>query len=257
MSSDFFRPEEEKFITRVEDLFNQVQTYNYYQLTNFLNKREQVIVNNIANRYSAVNIFWSGGYYNSERQRAIIAPDYYQLSQEDFQITGIEIKYPTKFGKLKHSQILGTLVSLGIDRNFFGDIITDGTRWNFLVESQMTEYVIGNLQKIGNLTVSSRKIDLNKLLLPRDDSETETITSQSFRLDSVISSVYSMSRQNAKDAIKDGKVTVNWLKTNKADYFLTIGDTVSVRGFGRIRIDDYLGKTQNSKWKILVNIIRK
>lgn len=257
MSSEFFRPEEEKFVTRIEELFGQVQTYNYYQLTNFLNKREQVIIENISNRYPNINLYWSGGYYNSERQRAIIAPEYYQLNTSDFEISGIKIKYPTKFGNLKHSQILGTLVGLGIDRNFFGDIITDGLQWNFLLESSMIDYVLNNLQKIGKLTVHLEEIELDKLLLPRDDSEIETITSQTPRLDSVISSVFSLSRQHAKDAIKSGKVTVNWLKTSKADYFLTIGDTVSVRGFGRIRIDDYLGKTQNSKWKILVNIIRK
>ncbi|MGR3741962.1 YlmH family RNA-binding protein [Companilactobacillus sp. DQM5] len=257
MSSDFFRAEENSFIQRIEELFERVQRQNYFQLTDFLNLREQYILENISNRYSGTNIFFEGGYYNSERKRVIIAPDYYLLNKDDFEIDYIDIMYSTKFNKLKHSQILGALVHLGIDRNTFGDIITDGKNWQFLVNKNMSSYVVSNIQKIGSNTVHLKQIEEAQLLLPRDDYELEMITSRSFRIDSIISTVFNFSRQNAKDLITNGKVTVNWIKTNKADYFLTINDTISVRGYGRVRINEIYGQTQNSKWKMSVSVIRK
>lgn len=257
MSSDFFRPEEARFVQRIEEIFQRVERTNYLQLTDFFNMREQYIVENIANRYPNVKIFAEGGYYGSERKRIIIAPEYYELNKQDFEMSLIEIRYPIKFIHLKHSQILGALVHLGIDRDFFGDIITDGKKWQFLVKDQMTDYVLSNMQKIGNNTVHLSKIEKDQILLPTDDSNNENITTQSFRLDSIISTVYNVSRQNAKDLVGSGKVTINWVKTSKVDYFVSINDTISVRGYGRIRVVEIYGQTQNSKWKIMVNVIRK
>lgn len=257
MSSDFFRPEETSFVNHIEDIFQRVSRDNYLELTDFFNMREQYIIENIGNRYSDLQLFFEGGHYNSERKRVIIAPDYYQLDKADFELEIVEIRFNSKFIQLKHSQILGALVNQGINRDFFGDIITDGKRWQFFVKQPMGDYIINNLQKIGNNTVHLSKTDLDKVLLPRDDSDTENITVQSFRLDTIIASVYNVSRQNAKDYISSGKVTVNWIKTLKSDYFVSMNDTISVRGYGRIRITDILGQTQNSKWKMTVNVIRK
>ncbi|GKQ42843.1 RNA-binding protein S4 [Companilactobacillus sp. RD055328] len=257
MSSDFFRSEETHFVQRIEEIFQRVEKNNYLELTDFFNMREQYIVENIANRYPDIQVFYEGGYYGSERKRIIIAPDYYQLDNNDFELSIIEIRFNSKFIQLKHSQILGALVHLGIDRDFFGDIITDGKQWQFLVKESMRDFVINNLQKIGNNTVHLSAIEKNKLLLPRDDSDNETITVRSFRLDAIISTVYNVSRQNAKDFITRGKVTINWVKTNKIDHFVSMNDTISVRGYGRVRITEIFGQTQNSKWKMSVNVIRK
>lgn len=257
MTSEYFRPEEQSFIKRIEELFANVEKYNYFQLTDFLNLREQFILENIGQRYSETNIFWYGGNNNSERKRAILAPYYYEPEKKDFEVALIEIGYPKKFSQLKHSQILGSLISLGIDRNIFGDIITDGENWQFYVVNKMKDYVFSNLSKIAKLNVRLKEIELDNALLQYDDSDEKSIAVRSFRLDSIISSVYNLSRQHSKDLISNGKVTVNWIKTSKPDFFLTLGDTVSVRGFGRITIEDILSRSDNSKWHLQVNVITK
>lgn len=257
MSSEYFRPEEERFIQRMEELFLRAEQKKYFQVTSFLNQREQYILENISHNYPETDLYFNGGGYKNERQRAIIAPKYYQLEKNDFQIQAISIRYAEKFNKLKHSQILGALVNLGIDRNSYGDIITDGHNWQFFVIDTMSELVVEQVKRIGSNSVSLHEINSDQLLLPTDDYELMNIVSRSFRVDSIIASVFNFSRQTGKDLIANGKVTVNWIKTNKTDYFISINDVISVRGYGRVKINEIYGQTQNSKWKLSVSAIKK
>ena len=75
-----------------------------------------------------------------KRKRAIISPNYYEPKESDFDLTLMEIDYPEKFVTLKHQHILGTLMSLGIEREQVGDIIVNEriqfvltSRWNHLL----------------------------------------------------------------------------------------------------------------------------
>ena len=49
--------------------------------------------------------------------------NYYEPKESDFDL--MEIDYPEKFVTLKHQHILGTLMSLGIEREQVGDIIVN------------------------------------------------------------------------------------------------------------------------------------
>ena len=66
-----------------------------------------------------------GGNEASERKRAIVAPDYFEPTEADYEMVLIELNYPSKFVKLTHRNVLGTIMSLGIDRNQLGDIIVN------------------------------------------------------------------------------------------------------------------------------------
>jgi Uncharacterized conserved protein, contains S4-like domain len=97
----------------------------------------------------------------------------------------------------------------------------------------------------------------DELLLPKDDSVDDKINVQSLRLDTIIAEVYNLSRQNSKSLVEHGKVQINWVVNKNASSFVTITDTLSVRGFGRIRINDIMGRSRNNKYILFVNIIKK
>lgn len=257
LNSGFFRPEEKPFVDRIGDLLLKSQTMYTPQLTDFLNKREQLILNNLINKYDDLFVHYFGGYEDAERVRGIIAPDYFVPKESDFKVSMYEIRYPEKFANLHHGQILGSLTGSGVDRDHFGDIITDGERWQFFVFDQMDDYIEEQVTKIGPYKIHLIRKDFTDLLLPRDDSVDEDIRVQSLRIDTVIATAYDLSRQVAKSLVEHGKVQLNWANTRNASEFITMSDTLSVRGYGRIRINDIMGKSRNNKYILFVNVINK
>jgi len=123
-----FRKDEQPFIEQVIDWVLQVEKQYTPYLTDFLNPRERFILKTIVGQYDDVNQQTFGGFKEAEQKRALIYPPYYEPTAADYEITLIEIDYPTKFADLSHGQIMGTILGAGIDRNTLGDIITDGKR---------------------------------------------------------------------------------------------------------------------------------
>lgn len=94
----------------------------------------------ICGSYEDLNVSFYGG-PNAERKRAIIAPNYYEPKESDFDLTLMEIDYPEKFVTLKHQHILGTLMSLGIEREQVGDIIVN-ERIQFVLTSRLESFIM-------------------------------------------------------------------------------------------------------------------
>ena len=125
-----FRKEEEPFIEKVQDWIFEVNDYYTPKLLDFLNPRERFIVESLV-RQAGLELHTYGGFENAERERVIIAPDYFVPTPADFQIQISAIKYPEKFATIEHRDVLGSMMALGVDRAQFGDIILDGSRENF------------------------------------------------------------------------------------------------------------------------------
>ena len=258
MNGGFFRPEEKPFIDKIGDLLLRTQSMYIPQLTDFLNLRERAILDNLVNKYDDLYVHYYGGYEGAERVRGIIAPDYFVPKDSDFKEALYEVRYSERFANLHHGQILGSLTGSGVERDHFGDIITDGKRWQFLVFDDISKFIEDQVDKIGAFKVHLIRKDIKKdLLMPIDDSEDETINVQSLRLDTIIADVYDQSRTQAKAMIEHGRIQLNWVPNRNPSAFVTLYDTISVRGFGRERINDILGKSKNNKYIIFVNVIRK
>ncbi|AKP66417.1 RNA-binding protein [Companilactobacillus ginsenosidimutans] len=258
INGGYFRPEEKPFIDKIGDLLLRTQSMYIPQLTDFLNLRERAILDNLVNKYDDLFVHYYGGYEGAERVRGIIAPDYFVPKQSDFKESLYEIRYPERFANLHHGQILGSLTGSGMDRDHFGDIITNGKRWQFFCFDNLDQFVEDQVDKIGSFKVHLDKKDIQKdIIMPIDESADETINVQSLRLDTIIADVYDISRTQSKSLIEHGRIQLNWVPNRNASAFVTLYDTISVRGYGRIRINDIMGKSRNNKYIVFVNIIRK
>ena len=184
-------------------------------------------------------------------------PDYYEPTDEDFEVSLYEIHYPSKFASLTHGKVLGTLVGTGIKRAYFGDIISDGDRWQVFIAREVEQFVATQVTKIGKVSVRMEPIKYTELLVPKDGWTQERGTVTSLRLDSVISEIYNISRQRSKQLIESGKVKVNWTENTRPDFLLELLDIVSIRGFGRIQIQELEGKTKKEKYRVLFGVLRK
>ncbi|MDE1547927.1 RNA-binding protein [Jeotgalibaca caeni] len=252
-----FRKEEQPFIDMVESWVIRVQEQYSPYLSDFLDPRQQYIVEMLVGKKGEVQVDFFGGYEAAERKRAFLYPEYFQPKQEDYEIKLYEIQYPTKFAELSHGKILGTLIGSGMKREMFGDIMTNGEQWQFFVAHHVHNYIESQLTKIGKVTVRLEEKSYTDLIMPTDDWTIESGTVSSLRADTVISSVYNISRQRAKELITSGKVKLNWAPFERADFELGLLDILSIRGYGRIQLRAIEGKSKKDKWRIEFGVLRK
>lgn len=251
-----FRAEEYAFIDKILGITVQVENEYIPQLTDFLDPRQRYITETIIGGYEQIKVQFFGGVEHAERRRALIYPDYYTPTEADFEIALFHIRYPVKFTTLTHQKILGTLMSLGMKRDIFGDILNNGTEWQLLVESNMKDYLTLQLEKIGKVNVMLEETNLTEAVFTPIDWEDIGMTVSSMRLDVIISNAHHISRQKAKQIIVAGLAKVNWKTVENPDFECEQEDVLSVRGYGRVKILEIAGRTKKDKIRIEIGYIK-
>jgi RNA-binding protein YlmH len=247
-----FRPEEREFIDQVLE-WKQIVTDSYVaKLTDFLDPRLQQIVHLIIGDSTDVRCHFFGGVENAERKRAIIIPEYHIVDNNDYQLSVFEIEYPKKFITIEHPQVLGSLMSLGLKREKFGDILFEGDRIQIIVAKEINSYLGLQLSSIGRAKVLLKEIPTNKVINIENNWNEEATTVSSMRLDTIISALYNISRQKSQVLIEQGLVKVNFATILKTSFECHEYDMISVRGYGRTKITSIEGKTKKEKWRIVV-----
>ena len=195
-------------------------------LTSFLDPRGQYILNVIVGSFQDLEVTFYGGPF-AERQRAIIAPDYFQPEVEDFEIILFEIDYPQKFVTLQHQHVLGTIMSLGIERDQLGDIVVDGSI-QFTLTKQLESYIMLELNKIKGATVKLNAIPIKDMIQSKENWHSFETTVSGLRLDVVLKEMIRKSRSISKQLIEKKRVKVNHTIIDSADFQLDKGDLLSI-----------------------------
>lgn len=248
-----FRKDEQPFIEKVIGWQREVEDRFAPKLTDYLDPRERFIVNSVIGQSNEMKIVADGGFLDAERQRMLIAPNYFEPTKEDFQISIFSVNYPSKFVNLKHPDILGALLSIGLNRGKFGDIHIDGDTIQISVAQEIEEYVAMNLTSIGKAKVQLEKVDEeSKLIKMVQEWVSKSYTISSMRLDTVLASIFNVSRQKSQNLINADKVKVNWTIIDDTSFELQEGDIVSVRGLGRVKILMTEGRTKKDKIRLQI-----
>lgn len=254
-----FRPDEFAFIAQVEDWLRRVFLDSREILTPFLNPREQYILSSLVARQKDLQLAFNGGIVSAEARRAIIAPDYFDLSQADFEISLLGIDYPQKFNHLRQADILGAVLAAGLDRKKLGDILSDvnESQWQLLIDQQLVSFITQNVDHIGNSKVNWLALALDFAYDKLDAGQEEFVLLASLRIDLVVAAIFGLSRQVVKTMIDQGLVRINWATCQKADSVIDIGDIISVRHYGRLRLLTVTGRSKKDKIKATFNVIKR
>lgn len=250
-----YRPEETPFIDGVFDWVRQVDSQYTPYLTTFLTPREAMILEQITSRYDFIQLQLEGGYPGAERKRGLIYPNYYQIQAGDHDLSLVAIHYPAKFANLSHGQILGALTGVGVDRQYIGDIITDGQDWQCFLDSKLVDYFASQVKQVGKIRVSLEEIPRSAVLACQEEWESLDLVASSLRLDTLISKVYNFSRQRAKDAIARDFVKINFVPVQRPDTLVAVYDIVSVRKKGRFKVESIEGKTRKDNYRLRVHVL--
>ncbi|MEO4053603.1 RNA-binding protein [Solibacillus sp. CAU 1738] len=248
-----FRKDEQPFIEQVVGWQREVEDRYAPKLTDFLDPRQRFIVAAVIGNSNDMKMVAEGAFKFAERERIIISPAYFEPLKDDFQITLLKVNYPSKFVQLKHPDVLGALLSLGMERSKFGDIRVAENVVQFAVASEVADYVRANLLSIGKIKVHVEEVsDIAALIEVEDEWVEQSHTVSSMRLDVVLATVLNISRQKSQNLIASGRVKVNWTIREGVSFELQEGDIISARGFGRLKVMMTEGRTKKDKIRLQV-----
>ena len=250
-----FSHEDREFIDRSLKLLQRVQDTYAFETTSFLNPHQVSILKNIGKQYD-VQVFASSDYFPSELARVLVAPSYYQLNMDDFELSLLEISYASKFYKISHSQIMGTLLNqLGIERRTFGDILVVGDRAQLFVDKRLAQYFIDHVSKIAKMPVKLKEVSFAEQLKEQKQAVTREILASSLRLDKLVASTFKLSRSQAAQLISGKHVKMNYAVNDNPSQQVGLEDLISVRRFGRFKVLRENGLSKNGKHKLTVELL--
>lgn len=150
---------------------------------------------------------------------------------------------------LRHQDILGTLYSLNISDEMFGDVVIWNNRYFIIILSSIDNYIKSNLMSIRNSKVDL--IERNPYYLRNYKQEYEEciIIVPSVRIDVIVSKIINSSRSNALEKIKNGDIYLNYELLTKPTYMLKENDIFSIRKYGKYK---FLGEINRTKKGSLV-----
>lgn len=244
------RPEEKISIRKVIDKMESVMNNHISTSTDFLNPHEINLSISILNRFKdQVSYEIDGGYEESESSIIYIYPAY-RYENEDSDL--VLFKFETN-NKIKHGDVLGSILGLSIDRGKIGDILIGEKFTYFFVKREISNFIEINLTKVSKYNILlSREDDISGL--PKKEYDYKKVIVSSFRLDNLISKVFNLSRSKVKDMIQAELVKVNFAKETRLHLELELGDLVSVRHYGRFRLYDLEGNTKKGNSVLIVRL---
>ena len=211
-----------------------------------------------------------GGTENSERKMIGFRPPETASDDAKFPIMPVTFTYNKKFSKPpSHRDYLGAVLGLQLDRGKIGDIcISSGTNGTnvrsasdtdirnasgavMYVQADIAAFISESLTHVGRVSVKGALGEFFTQTAPM--SVQKRVTVPSLRLDAVIGAALNLSRGKSAALIDAEKVFVNW-KFARKTYTVNEGDTITIRGTGRVVVKEIGDTTKKGRIVLCVEI---
>jgi RNA-binding protein YlmH len=103
------------------------------------------------------------------------------------------------------------MMSLGLKRGKFGDILIEGETIQLFVVNEVSDYISMQLESVGRSKVSLKERRLDEAIQMNEQWNEYTTTVSSLRLDAIVAAAHNISRQKSQTLIAGGVVKVNWM----------------------------------------------
>lgn len=200
----------------------------------FLSEGQAALAGEFLGYCGADNFMLYGGYEGAMRVMLGVFPSYDEPCGDVFPIKAVKIS--GKFcGSLSHRDYLGSLMSLGIDRNQTGDIVCGEDTFVFLT-SAAAELAVGSISKIGRTGVKCCFAGEDENIVREDRFSEISCTLSSLRLDCALSGALRISREKSAALIRSGAVSLDHKVCTSVSASVKESGVLSVRGFGRFLV---------------------
>ncbi len=243
-------PEDKLLAGRVIDSIKACEEKYADRFTFFLDEHQQALCRKVLASQCFEGYRFFGGYEGAGRKILGMFAPYSDPDDADFPMTAVSILY-RRSDTLTHRDILGCLMSLGINRETLGDIIvSEGHSVVFVYDTVVG--AVMPVEKVGRIGVKTAE-GMNGIVIPEQRFSEIEGTVASLRLDSVLGLALRISREKAVGLIRSGSVSVNYTAAQGADRKLEEGDVFSVRGYGKFVLAEAGSVTKKDRIHIKVN----
>jgi len=243
---------------RFRELANRCYRENRYTFTDFLGLGELADWFEVEQELRHVPYTMEGGSEGAERVLLRFGSEEMLGYEEAFPIAVLEVApLQAKFADdLSHRDVLGALMSLGIERSVLGDIFVSKTKTYIVCLSTMVEYICRELTQIRHTSVSVKEIaELPKVAVGEPEEVNVSVSSE--RIDGVISKVFDLSRSDTVELFRRKLVFRNGRLEENNSRMLAVGDKVTIRGFGRFTVGEFGGVSRKGKQYISIYLYGK
>lgn len=226
-------------LAQVLDKLKIMEERNILSYTKFLNEHQRSMVEKLLIGCGHPKHAFIPDYVGAMRTVLAFLPDYIepgQLYQEDISpISVIRATYSSA-KEPGHRDFLGSLMGCGIKRETIGDIFVGECSCDIVIMNEILPFLLSNFESAGRVKLSISVIQCDEIIIPESDYKLIKDTVASLRLDSVVSSGFSISREKAAAAINAGLISLQHQECIKSDKTVVEGDVISLRGMGKIEL---------------------
>jgi RNA-binding protein YlmH len=242
---------EKEFAARITEMAERSVREQEPQWSDFLEPPEREQAQAVLGWVTGVRFNSHGGYPKAERRRLVVYPDYYIVETIQPALAYLEVQTNSQV-PLNHRDYLGSLMSLGLNREKIGDLLVADSACQLVTVPELADYIKLNLERIANQKATIREIEPEQLNIPDLREKLIKSTVASLRLDAITALGFSESRTHMAKEIKAQKVKVNWKVVGDPDYQVTPGDVISFRGRGRMVFKEQTGQSKKGRPGVLL-----
>ncbi len=238
---------------KIKDTIRLSEKYASPRFTSFLDESEQAALKDFPIYDQNFSCF--GGFEEARRKMFGVFPEWEEIDYSRFPIKIVNFikKYPKE---LTHRDYLGTILSLGIERNKVGDIlVNDNGAYVFLSEN-IADTVLFGIEKISNCGIKSKIVNIDEIEIPKQEYDDLKCIAASMRLDALVSGITKLSRNQSMLLIKSGKVMLNHKEIQDGSASVSEEDTISIRGYGRFIVSSVDGRTGSGRLHVHIKKFR-
>lgn len=241
--TDSLQDDERLIARRILDFVSMVKENDIFRCTDFLTISEILIARAVLNFFKDIQYIETGLSINAERKVFLISSiniDSQSAPNDVFSM--LKIRNLPK--GIIHRDVLGSLLSLGINRNKVGDIFFVERDAYIIIKKELEAFLVNSFEQIGNhiITAILDQIE-NGYDLDHSYNSSELIVS-SLRIDNVVSSVANLSRSKSLMLIDKGNVKLNGVTDLKKNQMIVENDVFSIKGVGKYKFTGVKGNTK-------------
>ncbi len=242
--------EQRQQIKKIIDLCEQSICSHSVRHTKFLTPNQIVLAQNVLRQIHDANYKNFSPTSTAERQLIYFFSEYVDFEEVELDIAIVKLSLANDSDSIGHRDILGSIMSLGIERENIGDILFEGKDIFVILLKPFDSYLLTDLRKVRNTKVTVELCDK----IPETEAKFEEviINVASLRLDAVISSLLHLSRDKSQKLIQRGDVKMNYEEQKENSKQLVSGDIVSVRKFGKFRIGELISETKKNRFRLQI-----
>ncbi len=241
--------EEERLRQRLQDEANRAARTGITVPGRFIPREDMPWAVHAA-RLAGVLVDGDGGWEDAERVQVCF---YTEPDEPRYTFRWLEIRWNARFGRVEHRALLGSLMALGTDRSWCGDLIAgEDAAWLCCLQ-ELAVRLPSEWREAGRTALTVRLLETAPEIA-RPGGRTLRDTVASLRLDCVLAGGLRISRGSAAERIRRGEVQVNHRREEHTDRVLSPGDLISIQGFGRIRLREAGDANRHGRLPVILDI---